>query len=653
MIARGAVIVAYLLAVVPAAAQPPAPGSPAPAARSEVVPAERAQNILHMLDYVAVDYPEFVKDGKILDQAEYDEQLEFVTQVRALLGELPARPGRDELIARADQLVALVKTRRPGADVAALASQLRWGVIKAYDVEVAPKRPPDVRQAAALYAAQCAACHGATGRGDGPASKGLDPAPSNFHDADRMAQRSVYGLYSTITLGVDGTGMASFRHLGEEQRWALAFYVANLGRSEADVRRGAEVWQSGQGRKALPDLASVATRSAREVQAQHGAAAVALLSYLRGHPEVFAASGNAAIATSLRLLSQSVDAYRQGQARQAQDLAVSSYLEGFELVEASLDALDRGLRTTVEAEMIRYRGLLRDGAPLPQVAAQAARIETLLGQARDLLDAGSLPASATFLSALLILVREGLEAILIVAAIIALLVKANRRDGLPWVHGGWIAALLLGGLTWVVASYAVSISGATREVTEGITALIAAAILLYVGFWMHGKSYARQWQDYLDRRLRGALSGRTMVALALVSFLAVYREAFETVLFYQALALQAGPGGAAALLGGMLSGAAALAVLSWIIVRGSLRLRLDLFFGASSVLLGLLAVVLAGKGIAALQEAGWLPIHTVNFPSLPLLGVYPNLQSLVLQGALLAIIVGGFAYTHRVAARSA
>jgi high-affinity iron transporter len=636
VIGRGIVAVAWLCAASVAAAQP----------------AERAQTILHMLDYVAVDYPEFVRDGKVLDQSEYDEQLEFVTQARALLGQLAERPERSELLARADRLVALVKDKRSGAEVADLANELRWAIIKAYGVEVAPKRPPDLRQAAALYAAQCAACHGATGLGDGPAGHGLDPKPSNFHDQDRMAQRSVYGLYSTITLGVNGTGMASFRGLGEEQRWALAFYVASLGRPAADVRRGAGLWQAGQGKEAFTNLASIVTRSAREVEAQHGADAAALLGYLRTRPDVFAAGGNAALATSLRLLRESVDAYRQGRARQAQDLAVSSYLEGFELVEASLDALDRGLRTAVEAEMIRYRSLLREGAPFPQVEAQAANVEGLLAQARDLLDAGSLPASATFLSAFVILVREGLEAILIVAAIIALLVKANRRDALPWVHGGWIAALLLGALTWVVASYVVRISGATREVTEGITALIAAAILLYVGFWMHGKSHARQWQAYLARSLQGALSGRTMGALTLVSFLAVYREVFETVLFYQALALQAGPDGHVPLLGGLLAGAIVLAVLSWGIVRGIVRLPLGVFFGASSVLIALLAVVLAGKGIAALQEAGWLPIHAVNFPSLPVIGLYPNLQGLLLQAALVLVIVVGFAYTQRVARRA-
>jgi high-affinity iron transporter len=111
------------------------------------------------------------------------------------------------------------------------------------------------------------------------------------------------------------------------------------------------------------------------------------------------------------------------------------------------------------------------------------------------------------------------------------------------------------------------------------------------------------------------------------------------------------PGGSAALIAGLLSGAVLLAVLSWVIVRGSVRLPLGVFFGVSSALLGVLAVVLAGKGIAALQEAGWLPGRTVNFPSLPVLGVYPNLQGLLLQAALVVIIVGGFAYTRH-AARS-
>jgi high-affinity iron transporter len=515
-----------------------------------------------------------------------------------------------------------------------------------YDVEVAPRRAPDLARAAALYASHCASCHGVEGRGDGVAGRSLDPRPRDFHDRDRMAQRSVYSLYSTITLGVGGTAMTGYGGLGEDERWGLALYVANLGRTESEAGRGAELWQGGQKRTAFPDLASIVTPSAREVEAKEGADGVAVLAYLRGQPDRVASSTHAAIETSRLRLRESVEAYRQGRATQAHDLAVSGYLEGFELVEVALDALDHRLRTSVEAEMIRYRGLLRAGAPLPRVEEQAAAIEHLLVQARDLLGASGLPASATFVSALVILLREGLEALLVVAALYALLVQAGRRDALPYIHWGWVIALLLGGITWVAASSVVTISGATREMTEGVTALVAAGVLLYVGFWMHGKSHARQWQAYLSQRLHGALSGRAVWTLALVSFLAVYREAFETVLFYQALALQAGPNGGVPLLGGLLAGTAALLLIGWAVIRGGVRLPLGVFFGAGSLLLALLAVVLAGKGIVALQEAGWLPIHPVSFPSLPLLGVYPNLQSLLLQAVLVVLVAAGFAWTQ-------
>jgi len=241
--------------------------------------------------------------------------------------------------------------------------------------------------------------------------------------------------------------------------------------------------------------------------------------------------------------------------------------------------------------------------------------------------------------------REGLEAVLVLAAIFALLIKAGRRDALPYVHAGWIAALVLGGITWFVASYVMVISGATREMTEGVTALVAAAILLYVGFWMHRKAYADRWRTFLQDQLRDALSARTMWALAIVSFLAVYREAFETVLFYQALWIQAAPA-YVPVLGGLLAAAVALVVLSWLILRGSIRLPIGLFFGATSLLLALLAVIFVGKGVAALQEAGTLPIDPVNVPAIPALGVYPNLLGLALQVALILLIGGVFAYTH-------
>jgi high-affinity iron transporter len=138
-----------------------------------------------------------------------------------------------------------------------------------------------------------------------------------------------------------------------------------------------------------------------------------------------------------------------------------------------------------------------------------------------------------------------------------------------------------------------------------------------------------------------------------VSFLAVYREVFETVLFYEALAAQAGTGAAMPLLGGLAAAAVALVGLGWLIVRGGLRLPIGLFFGVSSVLIGLLAVVFVGKGIASLQEAALLPQHILDVPALPLLGVYPSVEGLAAQAVLVLIIAGGFLWSSRPAAERA
>jgi high-affinity iron transporter len=247
-------------------------------------------------------------------------------------------------------------------------------------------------------------------------------------------------------------------------------------------------------------------------------------------------------------------------------------------------------------------------------------------------------------SSLIIILREGLEAILVLAAMAAFLVRTGRRSSLPWLHAGWVAALLLGGLTWVISSKLIAISGAHREVTEGITALVSAGLLLYVGFWLHGRATAARWNQFIRNQMNTAIGGGALFSIALISFLAVYREVFETVLFYQALWLQSDGNSQTAVVAGFAVGLTALVVVAWLIARMSVRLPLGAFFAASSVLLAVMAVVFAGQGIAALQEAGKLASSRINFPSIPLLGIYPNLQGLALQLALLTIIVIGFAY---------
>lgn len=300
--------------------------------------------------------------------------------------------------------------------------------------------------------------------------------------------------------------------------------------------------------------------------------------------------------------------------------------------------------------MLDYRNRVKSNAPLESVEAAHAELARMLRDAKQRLAGNDVSPQAQFLSAFIIIVREGLEAILVLAGMAAFLKRTGRGEGLRWLHGGWIGAIALGVFTWWIATALIEVSGAQREVTEGVTALLASAVLLYVGFWLHSKSAGQRWNAFIKSQVSGALGKGTLWGLAVISFLAVYREVFETVLFYQALIAQ---GAATSVLSGFAAGCAVLVALAVLIVRFSTRLPLGLFFGVSSVLLALMAVVFAGQGIAALQAAGKLPSDPVNFPSLPLLGIYPNLQGLLLQLVLVALIIGAYFYTSRTQARAA
>jgi high-affinity iron transporter len=237
-----------------------------------------------------------------------------------------------------------------------------------------------------------------------------------------------------------------------------------------------------------------------------------------------------------------------------------------------------------------------------------------------------------------ILLREGVEAILVLAAIMAALIKTGRREAMKYIHIGWLSAVVLGIITWLIADNLIEISGASRELTEGIAALASAAILVYVGFWLHNASNSKRWKQFVEHKIGNAMEGGTLWALAAVAFLAVYREMFETVLFYQAMWVQVDSGSEQSFIFGIIAALALLVVLSLLIYKAGIRLPIKQFFQINAILLFLLAVVFTGQGIAALQEAGIVSTSLLNFPRIEVLGVYPTAQSLGLQ--LLVLILG-------------
>lgn len=601
------------------------------------------RQLWQLIDYVAVDYSGAVQNGTVISQVEYDEMQEFSTRAQSQVQTLPPHPLHAELTTAASKLKLAVDNRQAPQDVSQLAREANRLLLLAYPFPIAPRAMPDLSVGKDLYQAQCASCHGATGAGDGVLAAKLEPKPIALTDAERARSRSVMALYQVISQGVNGTSMPAFASLSEHDRWSLAFYAGTLSFKDSDIEAGkAALAQNARLSATIPDMNTLVTITEEELaKATSSSNARAFLAYARTHPEtVRGQQERTGIVLARKLLQDSLNALEKNQRAAAIELALSAYLDGFEPLEAMLDASDRQLLVDVERTMQLYRGAVAEGN-LTGATEYARQLDAYFVRVEDVTGANASDATTVYVGALTILLREGVEALLIVIAMIAFLRKADRPQALRYVHAGWVSALVAGALTWVIATYVVKISGASREVTEGLSSLFAAAVLLSVGLWMHQKGQAGQWQAYLKQQLSNAMEKRSAWALFALAFIAVYREVFETVLFYSALAAD---GNGTALLGGFVTGLILLSVIAAVFLRTSARMPIGKFFSFSSVLVAFLAVVLVGKGVAGLQEAGWLMATPVTGPRLPVLGIYPTIQTYGAQLALVLLATLGFGF---------
>jgi high-affinity iron transporter len=287
------------------------------------------------------------------------------------------------------------------------------------------------------------------------------------------------------------------------------------------------------------------------------------------------------------------------------------------------------------------------GTTVTDLQERVTRIEGLLDEAQGHRGDGN----TAMLGALTITLREGLEAVLLAGALLMLVRRRGAPELVRYVHAGWIAAVILGGVTWLVAGEL--LSGMQRELAEGIAALLAATVLLGVTHWLLGQLTAQRFMGMLATRLEQIAGGkRAALGVFGLSFIAVYREAFEVVLFFQALLLDAGEARSRVWLGTGI-GLVLLVVTALVLRSVGQRLKPRPLMVASSGLLALLAFTLSGKGIRAFQEAGVLPITSLPLPELPALGIFATAQGALVQGLLLVLLIASAAAPMIVARRNA
>jgi high-affinity iron transporter len=248
-----------------------------------------------------------------------------------------------------------------------------------------------------------------------------------------------------------------------------------------------------------------------------------------------------------------------------------------------------------------------------------------------------------------IIFREGLEAVLLISVLLGYLEKAKatqyRRPILLGMAGAAVASVL----TFVLLRTLLTALPLGREVLEAVTALVAVAVLFYVSFWLVARLEQKRWLEFLRARVWTAVSVGSTTALVLVGFTAVYREGFETALFYQAL-LSFGPGLGRWVALGLGLGIVVLAVAAWMILRLGRRLPIKAFLGTAVVLLMITSVAFLGNAIRSLQEADVLPLtRWANWPRTPIFvaqstGYWPSRETLLAQGLLSAVYLAGALY---------
>jgi high-affinity iron transporter len=586
---------------------------------------DQIRQLMQIAEYVNVDYVEAVKDGQVINVGEYSEMLEFSTlaanKTQLLSGGASAHT-------TALALQHAIEDKRNPEDISPITLTLRQQLMELAPAVSLPAQLTSTEHTLRLFANNCMSCHGAKGHGDGPLALSLDPTPTDFTELERANKRSLVGLYDAISNGIDGTAMVAMSHLTEQERWSLAFYVGSL------------AYPNGQDAAKLPKGISPQTfisNSPNVLLDQHPALKHETVASLRHDPALLFAHTDP-LDIALQRLNAAHQAYSEGEYKLAQEYAVSAYLDGFELAENALDAYDPKLRTNIEATMMQFRQLTAQSMQEAELAETLSLATIQLEQAKTMLSEDSLSDATLFSASLVILLREGLEALLVVLALVTVLVKTERRDAVKYVHAGWLAALAGGLLTWWAAQSLVSISGASREIMEGVAALLAAVVLFYVGFWMHSKTQADNWQTYIRDNIHRHLSSGALWGIASLSFIAVYREVFETVLFYQSLMTQSLPSQIFSISSGFFAGVAILVIIAYAMVKISYRLPIRQFFSFSTYLMLGLSFVLAGKAIAALQEADIISISRLPFDfSLSWLGVYPTWEGMMTQ--LLIVVV--------------
>lgn len=349
--------------------------------------------------------------------------------------------------------------------------------------------------------------------------------------------------------------------------------------------------------------------------------------YLDGKKMENNVSGTVTLKEAVDMLKDALEAFKNGDKTKGQS-KVKEFIQVWPTVEGDVSTRNSALYTKVETQtpIIMVKGTEK------QYQDQLQGLITELSQIDT-------KAKYTFIDAMFILLREGVEALLIVLALVSSLKAANQKKGLRWVYAGAAAGILASVVIAFIlqALFPAVSSGTNREILEGFVGIFAVVMMIGIGFWLHSKSSLKSWKNYIDRKMDVVLSTGSFISMFVLSFLAVFREGAETILFYVGIlpliSLQN-------LITGVVSAILILIVIALVLIYASSKIKIHQVFFILTWTIYFLAFKMLGTSIHMLQVVGILPLHVIHFiPTVEVLGIYANIEVFISQLILIIIIM--------------
>lgn len=344
-------------------------------------------------------------------------------------------------------------------------------------------------------------------------------------------------------------------------------------------------------------------------------------------------------------IAEAIKTYAAKDVVKAMSDAQDVYFDEFEAsgMENKVGAIDVGLKTRIEGNFGEVVALMKAGVSVERLEQAADNLGANLDAALEKTSGSSSPW-ALFLYALTIILREGFEALIIVAAVVAYLLKTGNEKRMSIVYSSLgVAVVLSFVMAWIMNLIFAGAAGQKREVMEGAVMLIAVGLLFYVGFWLLSNAGAKKWSKYIQSHVSESISAGSAKALWWTVFLAVFREGAETVLFYQALIFDAKDSAGYSMIAlGFVVGLIVLLVTYYVFKIFAIKIPIKPFFLVTSAIIFYMSIVFVGKGLMEFVEGKiFVPTKIEGFPTIEWLGIYPYYESLVPQAIMIAVLIIG------------